>query len=229
MVRSQPSPAPRAVHGLVRTGVLTLVLVALGGCSLVARPTPPGPAPGIPGAAPRAPAPVPGLVEEGVASWYGPGFHGRQTASGEVYDMEAPTAAHRTLPFGTLVRVHNLESGESTELRINDRGPFVRGRIIDVSRSGARELGLLGPGIARVRVEVLGAPTAGPTCWEVQAGAFRERENAEDLRRRLGEAGFTARTQEGPDGVLRVRVGPFDSPEEAQQAEGRVDGFLLRC
>ncbi len=214
---------------LLQTGVVALILGTLGGCSLVARPTPPSPPPGVPGGGGGAPSPVPGLVEEGVASWYGPGFHGRQTASGEVYDMEAPTAAHRTLPFGTLVRVHNLESGERTDLRINDRGPFVRGRIIDVSRSGARELGLLGPGIARVRVEVLDTPVAGPSCWEVQAGAFREQGNAEELRRQLGEAGFSARTQEGPDGVLRVRVGPFDTPEDARQAEARVDGFLLRC
>jgi rare lipoprotein A len=107
---------------------------------------------------PSAPPPPTGAIEEGIASWYGRPFHGRRTASGEVYDMEAATAAHPSLPFGTRVRVHNLETGRATVLRINDRGPFVRGRIIDVSRRGARELGLLEPGIARVRVEILELP-----------------------------------------------------------------------
>ena len=102
----------------------------------------------------------PGWQEEGVASWYGEPFHGRRTASGERYDMEALTAAHRTLPFGTRVRVQNLDNLRQVELRVNDRGPFVRGRIIDVSRRGARELGLLGPGTARVRIVVVEAPPA---------------------------------------------------------------------
>ncbi len=100
----------------------------------------------------------PGWEEEGVASWYGEPFHGRTTASGETYDMEALTAAHPTLPFGTRVRVRNLENRREVQLRVNDRGPFVRGRVIDVSRRGARELGLLGPGTARVRITVLEAP-----------------------------------------------------------------------
>lgn len=203
----------------VPIAALGLVLFS-GGCSLVSRPVPPsGPLP---------PPPVAGAVEEGIASWYGPPFHGRQTASGETYDMEAPTAAHRTLPFGTRVRVHNLESGRRTELRINDRGPFVRGRIIDVSRFGARELGLLGPGVAPVRVEVLHVP-ASASCFEIQAGAFRERENAETLRRRLEVDGWPTRTLGGPDGVVRVRVGPFASREEARRAEARTEGFLLAC
>jgi rare lipoprotein A len=120
----------------------------LGGCSRVAGPFPP----------PPSPIPVPGWSEEGIASWYGEPFHGRRTASGETYDMEAPTAAHRTLPFGTVVRVENLETGRSTTLRINDRGPYVSGRTIDVSRRGARELDMLGSGIAPVRVTVLQAP-----------------------------------------------------------------------
>jgi rare lipoprotein A len=215
-VRSRPRRrVPTAALGLV-VGLLLLT----GGCSLVSRPIPPsGPPP---------PAPVAGAVEEGVASWYGPPFHGRQTASGEIYDMEAPTAAHRTLPFGTRVRVHNLETGRSTELRINDRGPFVRGRIIDVSRRGARELGLLGPGIASVRVEILDAP-APRSCFEVQAGAFRDRENAETLGRRLEADGFQVRNSDGPDGVIRVRVGPFPSQDEARRAEARTQGFLLGC
>ena len=88
--------------------------------------------------------------ERGAASWYGPGFHGRLTASGERYDMHAFTAAHRTLPFGTLVRVHSLVNGRDVDLRITDRGPFSRNRIIDVSRAAAAELGMLGLGFKEV-------------------------------------------------------------------------------
>ena len=93
--------------------------------------------------------------ETGIASWYGPGFHGRQTANGEIYDQQALTAAHPTLPMPTLVRVTNLENGKVLDLRINDRGPFKNGRIIDVSRRGAELLGFLNQGIAKVRVQVL--------------------------------------------------------------------------
>ncbi|MES2401907.1 MAG: septal ring lytic transglycosylase RlpA family protein [Pseudomonadota bacterium] len=88
--------------------------------------------------------------ERGAASWYGPGFHGRLTASGERYDMNAFTAAHRTLPFGTMVRVHSLVNGRDVDLRITDRGPFSRNRIIDVSRAAAAELGMLGLGFKEV-------------------------------------------------------------------------------
>lgn len=89
------------------------------------------------------------------ASWYGPGFHGRKTASGERFDMDGLTAAHKTLPFGTKVRVTNPGTGQSVVVRINDRGPFVRGREIDVSRGAAKALGMLGSGVAQVRIEVL--------------------------------------------------------------------------
>jgi rare lipoprotein A len=94
-------------------------------------------------------------TQEGVASWYGEPFHGRTTASGETYDMEAATAAHPTLPFGTRVRVENLDNGRAFTVRINDRGPFAKERILDVSRRAARELGMLGPGTARVRITVI--------------------------------------------------------------------------
>ncbi|MDJ0893545.1 MAG: septal ring lytic transglycosylase RlpA family protein [Alphaproteobacteria bacterium] len=104
----------------------------------------------------------PGYSAVGVASWYGRRFHGRRTANGERYDMYAMTAAHQTLPFGALVRVTNLENGRSVVLRINDRGPFKDGRIIDVSRSGAAQLNFVRAGLARVRVDVIldGQPTA---------------------------------------------------------------------
>ena len=94
-------------------------------------------------------------TERGVASWYGSQYHGRQTASGEVFDMEAMTAAHPSLPFGTQVRVYNRNNGESVDVTINDRGPFVRGRIIDLSRGAAQELGMVRDGVVPVEVRVL--------------------------------------------------------------------------
>lgn len=102
-------------------------------------------APARPGAATRA--------EEGIASWYGAAHHGRRTASGEIFDMNAMTAAHRTYPFGTRVRVTDLATGRTVVVRINDRGPFVRGRVIDLSRAAAARLGIVQAGTARVRVE----------------------------------------------------------------------------
>jgi len=97
---------------------------------------------------------VPG-VEEGIASWYGDEYHGRATASGEIFDQEAMTAAHRELPFGTIVQVTNLKNHRTVVVRINDRGPFIRGRVIDLSRGAARELNMLRDGIVPVRLEVL--------------------------------------------------------------------------
>ncbi|MSR22072.1 MAG: septal ring lytic transglycosylase RlpA family protein [Gemmatimonadetes bacterium] len=158
-----------------------------------------------------APSPGEGWTEEGVASWYGDPYHGRATASGETYDMEALTTAHRTLPFGTIVLVENLESGERITLRINDRGPFVRGRVLDVSRRSARDLGMIGPGTAPVRITVLTA-TPEIDCWEVQAGAFELRENADRLRAELEADGHPARLLTALDGLHRVRLGPFASP-----------------
>ncbi len=107
------------------------------------------------------PAPTParlGGVEEGMASWYGNPYHGRRTSNGEIYDMDQLTAAHLSLPFDTWVRVTNLENGRSVDVRINDRGPFLKNRVIDLSREAAREIGMIGPGTARVRVQVVGVP-----------------------------------------------------------------------
>jgi len=131
--------------------VLTLVL-ATQACTLVG--TGPSPEPLRPPGSP-ATDDFAGWRQTGEASWYGDPFHGRQTASGEVYDMEQLTAAHQTLPFGTRVRVENLDNGRAVTVRINDRGPFVDGRILDVSRQAARELGMIGSGTARVRITVL--------------------------------------------------------------------------
>src|SRR3989441_8564631 len=130
------------------------------------------------GAAVRAPAPPPitNGVQVGVASWYGPGFHGNRTANGEIYDQYELTAAHPSLPLGTRVMVTNLENGRAVQVRINDRGPFVGGRAIDLSYAAARTIGMVGPGTVRVRVEVLGSATlvaAAPAATPVAAPARR--------------------------------------------------------
>ncbi len=129
-----------------------------------------------------APAPaVPlGYTEEGIASWYGIPYHGRPAADGEIYDMEKLVAAHRTLPFNTWLRVTNLDNGKSVVLRVIDRGPFVDGRIIDLSKAAARQIDLLGPGLGRVRLEVVAAPADVPSndFFAVQVGAFSVEQNA---------------------------------------------------
>ena len=195
----------------------------------------------------RAPAPEPmrtvdtGWQQEGEASWYGPGFHGRQTASGEVYDMEAMTAAHNQLPFGSRIRVLNLDNGRETQVRINDRGPFARGRVLDLSRAAAREIGMLGPGTARVRIEVLERsgemptrrsrpPTAIPSeCTLVQVGAYRERANAAEAVRRLEARGEPVREERGADGITRILLGPYESHEQTRLVLERFDGLLRPC
>jgi len=158
-----------------------------------------------------------GHVEEGMASWYGPDFHGKRTATGETYDMHAMSGAHPTLPLPTWVQVRNLENGRSVVVRLNDRGPFARGRIIDLSRAAAERLDMIRAGTARVEVRSLAgsAPsptTAAPAAYYAQAGAFGRRDNAETLARRLRAAGIegvTVTETKADDGaVFRVRAGP---------------------
>ena len=167
---------------------------------------------------PAVPAPV-GYIEEGNASWYGNPFHGRRASNGETYDMHKLTAAHRTLPFETMVRVTNLSNNKSTVVRITDRGPFVENRVIDLSMAAAREIESIGPGVVRVRLEVLGNvdPTVG--FFTVQVGAFRDRGNAERLCDRLN-ASYTPvfiQQYDAPDGTFyRVRVGKISGESAAQ-------------
>jgi len=143
-IRSVPHWEPQ--RNLARAGFLTALLLTSFGCARVMPSAP---------AAPAAPPLGPDWSEVGVASWYGPPFHGRTTASGEVYDMEAMTAAHQTLPFGTVLSVWNFDNGLTTTVRVNDRGPFVRNRIVDLSRRAARELDMIRPGTAQVRLSIL--------------------------------------------------------------------------
>jgi rare lipoprotein A len=187
-----------------------------------------------PRAVPQAPAKK-GTVEKGIASWYGEPYHGRTTASGEVYDMHGMTAAHKTLPFDTVVRVTRRDTGQKVEVRINDRGPFIEGRIIDVSFAAAKRIGLVGDGVAPIKLEVLGrrsaedrrpkserVPTHGTECWWVQVGAFGERKNALRAEKKLENSGETAIAMESPDGLHRVRVGPMDTREEADTVRSRI-------
>jgi rare lipoprotein A len=179
---------------------------------------------------PAAPAPV-GYVEEGNASWYGNPFHGRRASNGEVYDMYKHTAAHRTLPFETMVRVTNLNNGKSTTVRITDRGPFVDNRIIDLSQAAAREIESIGPGVVPVRIEVLGNVDVTAGFFTVQVGAFHDRGNAERLRGRLNVSYSPIFIQQydSPEGAFyRVRVGKISGQQAAQDFGEKlrnVEGF----
>ena len=161
-------------------------------------------------------------MEEGNASWYGVPFNGRRASNGEIYDMYKLTAAHRTLPFETMVRVTNLNNGKSTTVRITDRGPFVENRIIDLSLAAAREIESVGPGVVPVRVEVL-TPGIDPTggYFTVQVGAFRDpSERAttarplESLRIRRFSFNSTIRLTAL---YYRVRVGKVSGEDAARQ------------
>ena len=165
-----------------------------------------------------------GFSEEGVASWYGPDFHGKKTANGERYDMYGMTAAHKILPFGTKVKVTNRENGKSIVVRINDRGPFVADRVIDLTRSGAERIGMIARGTARVRLETQGA-VAGLKDGDlrgnfyVQVGAFANRSNADRLVAEIRRGGKGARAYFAEQvGFWRVQVGPYGSLLGAENA-----------
>jgi rare lipoprotein A len=186
--------------------------------------------------APPAPAAI-RSTETGLASWYGHPYHGRAAANGEIYDMEKLTAAHRTLPFGTFVRVTNLGNGKSVEVRIIDRGPFVAGRIIDLSHAAAQEIEMIGPGVAQVRVDILSLPslTAAENWFAVQAGAFQDKDRAERLRssmeREYGSARLVLR--KGYPQLWRVLVGREHTEDAANLLADRVrvelgTGFVVR-
>lgn len=227
-----------------------LALVAVSGCAkhnVAARPPASTPAsqpsgapsasvpqPGQPGASrPSGPPPaierqpaVPGAyVEEGVASWYGVPFNGRRTSNGETYDMHEFTAAHRTLPFNCVVRVTNLNNGKHTEVRINDRGPFVANRVIDLSLSAAQAIEMVGTGTANVRLEILSGPNPNVGFFAVQIGAFKVQENAERLKAQM-EATYppvSIATYDSPNGTFyRVRVGRLPSEAAAQELADKL-------
>lgn len=177
--------------------------------------------------APRSPT-----TTVGVASWYGPGFHGRRTATGERYDQHRLTAAHRTWPLGTAVRVTHLESGRSVVVRINDRGPFVDDREIDLSYGAARQLGMVQQGTARVRLDPILDPDGPPRAvrFAVQVGSFRTEPHATALRhevarlrgiglaplRRGPREVYVAKARRADGTFYRVRVGLCADRSEAE-------------
>ena len=199
-------------------GVL-LVVTGCGHRERVAAAPPPPPVLASPGAVnpePEAgveevPQGRPIYTEVGMASWYGPPYHNRRAANGKIYDQNAVTAAHRTLPLGSLIRVTNLANGRSAMMRITDRGPFVPGRILDLSLGAAKELGMWRAGTAKVRIEVFASPK--PIYqggrWCVQIGAFAQARTAKRLEKRLAEKYESANVIEftGPTGHW-VRIRP---------------------
>jgi peptidoglycan lytic transglycosylase len=168
--------------------------------------------------------------EVGMASWYGEPFHGRFTANGERYDMHAYTAAHRLYPFGTRLRVTNLENGRSVTVRVNDRGPFVRGRIIDLSLAAATDLGMVPNGTARVRLErvsVSASMAAEEAAYTVQVGAFVEETAARALERRLSARYpdvLVSSVRVNGATYYRVRVGRVATITDAERLARRLDG-----
>jgi len=180
----------------------------------------------------------PGYQETGIASWYGHPYHGRPAADGEIYDMETMVAAHRTLPFDTWVRVYDLDNDKTVEVRIIDRGPFVDGRIIDLSHAAANAINMIGPGTAHVRMVVIDVPVGAATpVYAVQVGAFEDRAIAERIRMQMAEKYGPARVMERPEnpGVWRVLVGNETSLDAAnllktriQQETGEKKAFAVR-
>ena len=192
-----------------------------------------------------------GFIEEGIASWYGPGFHGKRTANGEIYDMHAMTAAHKILPLGSIVRVTNKNNGRSLVLRINDRGPFADDRVIDLSRAAAEKLDVVGKGTAPVRITALDeAPqtasaaarasgqtpklNAGPGGRIfLQVGAFPDRDDAREMARQMENLGYKGRyLYAGSVKRWRVQLGPVASRDMAEDMKQRLvdvahDAFIV--
>lgn len=243
---------------------LALGWVLLSGCAhkRTARKVPPPPAPRTPSRRPaesarKTPAPRPPVrtsdrdekpsplgppdapyVETGIASWYGHPYHGRIAANGERYDMEQMTAAHRTLPFDTWVHVINLLNQKAVDVRITDRGPFIDGRVIDLSHAAAKAIEMIGPGTAQVRLEISAMPESTRTgVYAVQVGAFRDKSNAERERARMAARYGAARIvlREGTPSLWRVLVGAETSEEGAdalrlkiRDESGERNGFVVR-
>ena len=188
-----------------------------------------------------------GYAEKGYASWYGPGFHSRPTANGEIYDMYGVSAAHKTLPLGTHVKVTNLKNQRSLIVRVNDRGPFVAGRIIDLSYTAAEQLGMARTGVVPVHVEAVQVAqeerAAGKTYWvteavpsfrygrfAIQIGAFQQQQNAYRLAENMGGRFADRKVTSGSDGSVtwfRVHVGLYrDMVLAKQEMENlRRNGF----
>jgi rare lipoprotein A len=178
-----------------------------------------------------------GYAERGIASWYGPDFHGKLTSNGEVYDMHAMTAAHKTLPLPCYARVTNLNNGKSVVVRINDRGPFHGNRLIDLSYSAARKLDIVAPGTGLVEVRTLStadtprrqtALAASPAAVYIQVGAFSNRGSAERMLARLSEIPAAVRISEATaatQALYRVRIGPLARVEDVDDLSERINSL----
>ncbi len=180
-----------------------------------------------------------GYDEVGLASWYGEDFHGKKTANGQTYDMYGLSAAHKTLPLGTRVRVTHLGNNRSVVLVVNDRGPFVSGRILDLSYGAAKRLGTVESGVARVRISAIGsAPAQTVTAsavkrYHVRVGAFANRANAERTHRRLLAQGYKEAviTTENRDGLTLhiVQAGSFTSRDKAEAVQEQLKSAFPTC
>lgn len=172
------------------------------------------------------------VSQTGMASWYGPGFHGKRTANGEVYNQHALTAAHKTLPLGSRAVVTNLNTGQSVEVRINDRGPFTKGRVIDLSQAAARLVGVVGPGVAPVKVEVLSQEGKSivqemvpPSAYAVLLASSTDEAEALAVMNEVSHRYEDAYLSPLSSGALRyyqVRLGPFHSRDEAARRAREV-------
>lgn len=240
--------APGAARAASTCLLLAAIVTWLAACASPPRPKPPVPDSRAPVALPPTQRPykvfgvwyypIPsahGFVEEGHASWYGPGFHGKKTSTGERYDMHELTAAHKTLPMGTAVRVTRTDTGKSVVVRLNDRGPFVPGRIIDLSYSAAQSLDMIGSGTAPVRIEALQRateqrrdgrrvltpepiPDFRSGTFTIPLGDYGSSAAADAVRGRLAQQGYSAQVMsvETPQGRrYRVCTGTYHDLIEA--------------
>lgn len=170
-------------------------------------------------------------IENGMASWYGPNFHGKLTANGEVYDMDGVTAAHRTLPFETILLVENLDNGKTVQVRINDRGPYAKDRIIDLSKGAAERVEMIGPGTARVRLYLLEGDLENsritdikvPT-YTVQLGSYKQRNQAEKQTADI-EGSRIEEIKTSGETLYRVYYGTYTDPEDARKEMQRLNGM----
>ena len=168
-------------------------------------------------------------IETGVSSWYGPNFHGKLTANGEVYDMDGITAAHRTLPFGTILLVENLDNGKTVQVRVNDRGPYAKNRIIDLSRGAAKQIDMIGPGTARVRLYLLQGDLENsritdlkvPT-YTVQLGSFQDKKEAQKHAAEI-KGSRIENIKIDRQNYYRVYFGTYTDPEKAKKEMTRLN------
>ncbi len=183
-----------------------------------------------------APPPLPQAGLRGYASWYGPPYHGRKTANGEIYDMYALTAAHRTLPFNSRVRVKRLDSGEFVDVRINDRGPFVNDRVIDLSKGAAGKINMISKGIAYVKLILLRVPPVKNSRWLILIGRFRNRKEAVNFTSQMNKRSKKSRIVRGWHGDrnrYHVQLKGFRNRQRAINLKNLLkrkgyDAFLVR-